>query len=472
MNQNNEYFFLSESESFELPSKEDIQFLKEFREYGQSLIQEVRNGHIINFVGEVITPNYVYFSMPKNMAYTEENISLVKRILTKYSVDREGKKMVVSRSGSYSSERAYFDKLKSYYLDYITYEFIYPLKKKTIHQNSPIGGAKISILDTVKNRKKYGGGVTYRVKDIKNSDDWLLDDIYYFTLMDLCSKLKISDYELNEIKSMTKYLIGEGYSFNNIRDGKIISNISGSVILDMSDTKKVVEIIKGTDVGVIHYPIKNTLLEYYTNKQKSSTIKSVNVIFTRNFEKVWEMILQDALEDKRSTSFREEMKKRFTDVDTYETQINSSNINDYLEEYPLNPTDSDPKKWMVKRGSRYFICEKGRTFIPDIFVDLGNDKRFIGDAKYYRDPVNADYSKEFGDYNDAQENMYPMVIFAIPTTDIRRTRVSVRGTRRRDDREIIVIEVCVKDVVVDAIYGKRGVLKWSENLISKYTYRW
>jgi hypothetical protein len=469
----NEYFFLTESDIFELPNKEDVKFLKEFREYGQPLIEESRNRYKINFVGEVITPNYVYFSMPKNMDYTEENVHLIKRVLVKYSKDREGKRLVTSRGGSYTSERSYFDKLKSYYLDYITYEFIYPQKKKIIHQNTVIDGAKISIIDTIKNRKRYGTGVTFKVKDIKNSDDWLLDDIYYYTLMDLVSILKISDYEISEIGSMTKYLLGEGYSFNKIKDNKVISNSTNKVILDMLDVSKVVEVIKNTEVGAIHNPIKNTLLEYYENKKKSSTIKSINVIFTRNFEKVWEIILQDALENEKSDGFRKEMKPLFTNIVTYESFIPNSQVELNLLEYPLVEEDNGLRdKWMVKRGDRYFICERGRSLIPDIFVELNDGRRFLGDAKYYKDPISPDYEKEFGSYNDAQNNLYPMIIFSIPPRNIDRTTVPRQGFRTTGDKEILIIVVCVKDVIIDAIFNKGKVLKKSVNLISKYSRRW
>jgi hypothetical protein len=51
-----------------------------------------------------------------------ENALLIKRVLVKYAKDEEGKDLVVKRLGSYTPERAYFEKLKDYFLDFITYE--------------------------------------------------------------------------------------------------------------------------------------------------------------------------------------------------------------------------------------------------------------------------------------------------------------------------------------------------------------
>lgn len=473
MKQTNEYFFLTESKVFDLPNKEDIQFLREYKDQGQCLIQESRNKFVINFVGEVVTPNYVYFSMPKNMGYTMDNVELVKNILSKYSRDKDGKKLVVSKTGSYNPERAYFDKLKGYYLDFITYEFIYPLKKKIVHQNSPIPGSKLSIIDTDRNRKRYGSGITYKVKNIKNSEDWLLDDIYYYTILDLSNKLKVSEKDVSEIKSMTKYLIGEGYVFNKIEDDCIISNTTNKILLDMRDLKKVIDTIQKSEVGVIHYPVKNILLEYYKYKKSSTTIKSLNVFFTRNFEKVWEMILQDALETERSKTFRMEMDPYFSNNVGNRYVISPSNVEMFKREYPLIDGESEGlDKWMEESKGRYFIIEKDGNLEPDIFVELVDGRRFIGDAKYYNNPIESDYLKEMYSYNRAQGNKYPMVIFASPKDDQSETKIAYpRGNRRDGLYELIILLVCVQDVVSDVINGTRKVLGQSVYLIDKYTRR-
>ena len=485
----NDYFELIESELFELTNEEDVKFLEEFSKDGQSLIEKYKDSkYRINFVGEVITPNNIYFSMPKNMPMTKDNILLIKKVLVKYTKDKEGKSLVVSKQGTYSSERAYFNKLKDCFLDFITYEFIYPLKKKLVHSNSPIPGGRVSIIDTVRNRNRFGTGVSYKTKDIENSDDWMLDDIYYHTLKELESKLKISDYEKKQIEDMKNYLNSEGYNLNLLTDGKIKSKKDEKILLDLSNTQQVIEAINKSQVGVIHYPIKNTLIEYYENKQKAIAQPSLDVIFTKNFEKVWEIILQDALMREKSKLFEQREKSKFNKREIEEEFIPSSEVESKKIELgvgiiePEEVEDLDGDKWIEKRGNRHFLCKKGRLLIPDIFVDVADifvdvaeNRKFIGDAKYYKDPSDSNYDKEFYIYNDAQGHKYPMVIFALPETEnLDRTTVPRRGYRRTAIpggglRELILITVCVKDVIDDAVNNNTKVLKDSIYLISKYT---
>ena len=478
------YIFFTESEIYDIQNEEDLKFLKEFSIEGQPLIENVRDKYRINFVGEVITPNNIYFSLPKNMLSSDDkinndNVILIKKVLVKYAKNIEGKDLVVTRLGSYTSERAYLNKLKEYFLDFITYEFIYPLKRKKVHSKSSVEGGRISIIDTDRNRKRYGGGMTYKTKDVINSDDWMLDDIYYFTIKELENRLGISQFESKQIDEMTKYLKEEGYNFNTFIDGKIYSKTTKKELLDFSKTLDVITAIKKSDVGVIHNPIKNTLIEYYENKLKASANSSVNVIFTKNFEKVWELILQDALMDKKSNKFKEDEKSKFNKREVEEEFIPPSELENKKRQFdilePKEVEDLQVDKWVEKRGSRYFFCKKGRLLIPDIFVEINENKKFIGDAKYYKDPSDSNYDKEFYIYNDAQGHKYPMVIFALPENEnIDRTTVPRRGYRRSSIpggglRELIVITVCVNDIVNDAINNKTKVLDESIYLIKKYT---
>lgn len=476
------YFELVESELFELTNEEDIKFLQEFSKDGQPLIEKYReNKFRINFVGEVITPNYVYFSMPKNMTLSDESVDLIKKVLVKYAKNREGKSLVVSKMGTFSSERAYFNKLKECFLDFITYEFIYPLERNLVHSNSPVPGGKISIIDTVRNRKRFGTGISYKTKDIKNSDDWLLDDIYYHTLKELEKKLKVSDYENKQIQDMTDYLYSQGYNINQLVDNQIKSKKDGRILIDLSKTQDVIDSINKSKVGVIHYSIKNTLLEYYENKQKAVSQTSLDVIFTKDFELVWEMIVQDALMDQKSKDFLEKERSKFNKREIEEEFIPSSEVEikklelgvDIL--YPEEAEDLLADKWIEKRGDRHFLCKRGRKLIPDIFVDFDGVKKFIGDAKYYKDPSDSNYDKEFYIYNDAQSHEYPMVIFALPENEnLYKTTVPRRGYRRANlptggFRELIVITVNVKQVINDALTGSDKVLQKSVSLIGKYT---
>lgn len=472
MMQNSEYQYFTESEIYEIENEEDIKFLKEFNENGIPLVSQVRDKYRINFVGEVITPNNIYFSLPKNIPSSE--VPLIKKVLIKYAKDVDGKSLVVNRKGSYTSERAYFNKLKDYFLDFITYEFIYPLKRKKVHSKSTISGGKLSIIDTVRNRDRFGGGITYKTKDVINSDDWMLDDIYYFTIKELEDRLKVSDYEKKQISNMSDYLKVEGYKLNNLLGGVIYSEKNNRKLLDMSNTVEVLRFIKKSDIGIIHNPIKNTLIEYYENKQKASANSSVNVIFTKNFKRVWELILQDALENDDSLEFKNEIKSggRFNKVEIIEKIIPTDKVEELKKSYPLveSGEDSNLDNWIEIRNGRHFLCERHRLLLPDIFVQLSDGRKFLGDAKYYKDPSDSNYDKEFYIYNDAQENIYPMVIFAVPEEeDIDVTIVPRRGYRRSGLRELIIITVSVKDVIDDAINSKRVVLNDSVKLIEKYT---
>ena len=473
----NDYIYFTESELYNIENQEDLNFLMEFNDGAQNLIDKSGDKFKINFVGEVVAPNNVYFSFPKNMVGDINSVDLIRRVLNKYKISKDGKELVFSKSGNYKSYRAYFNELKEYFLDFITYEFIYPLKRKKIHSKHPILGGKISIVDTDRNKKRYGTGVTYKTKDVINSDDWMIDDIYYYTIKELEQMVNASPYEKKEISDMFDYLKEEGYHFNNLVGTKIVSD-SNVELVDLSNPSEVLKQIEKSDVGVIHYPIRDILIEYYKSKRKSSTRGSVNVIFTRNFEKVWEEILQDALEDGDiSDSFRSEVEAsgRFQGVEIVEKIIPSREKDDYIIDYPLdqNGEKSDKDRWMEERNGRYFICKKIRILIPDIFVELDNGERFIGDAKYYKDPSDANYDKEFYLYNDAQGNKYPMVIFAIPERDnINRTIVPRNGYRRSGEKELIIITVSVNDVIRDIISGGKKVLNDSISLIKKYTRKW
>ena len=186
------------------------------------------------------------------------------------------------------------------------------------------------------------------------------------------------------------------------------------------------------------------------------------------------MILQKSLEDEVSTYFKEDIKNKFDKFEVIEKIIPSTQVEQYKKDYPEGSYEDNLPKWLEKRGRRYFACERTRLLIPDIFVELEDGRRFIGDAKYYKDSSDANYDKEFYIYNDAQSNKYPMVVFAIPEGDnINRTTVPRNGYRRaRIDtgfRELIIITVCVTDLINDTLSGTNKVLNDSINLIEKYT---
>ena len=347
----NEYIFVESkaekiSDIIGVGVNSDISFLSD-----KKLITIKGDIFFPNFVGELITPNNRYFSLPKNFVKTQENVSLIKKVLNKYRdiKGKDGKILLtnnsfsVSTDGKISSDKFYFNKLKESFLDYITYEFIYPKDKKKVHSTNPISGGKVDVFQTMRNRKHKGVGITYKTKDTINTNDWNIDDIYYSTIFNL-SKLG-TDEERIEIKEMKEFLESEGYIINHIKDQN-----DDSIISD----------INKCDVGVVHQSIKNTLLDYYES-QKVSEKYSINAFYTERFEYVWEHFCQIALN-------------------------HDNNFKNKIE----------------------WIEPNHKTSNPDIFSDTSG-RIIIADSKYYYN-LEKDFTKELYEYNECQNDKYPLVV--------------------------------------------------------------
>jgi hypothetical protein len=407
----------------------------------------------VEFVGEIITPNANYISLPKRFSVNESNINLTISLLKKYKDLKKDDKILLTNKIFSPIEKGiesplfYFKKLKEYFLDYITYEFIYPKDRVEIHSSTPIQGGLMSVIKTQKNSRMKGPGITYLVKDIKNSRKWNLDDIYFTTLINLMNEYgSVKDTE--KILSMEKYLKSEGYDFN-------IIDINEDLIL---------EDIKKCDVDIIHNSIKNTLIKYYKSKSVGG-ISTINVFHTKNFNLVWEYLIKIVLQ--HSKDFKKELKDKFTKVDVEEKWIPSSKLNEIEIEIQKNP---EKYVGIRKVGNDNYLDYYVKDFGPDIFSEYPKGgKRFIGDAKYYSNIDNADGIKEYDTYNSLMNNEYPMVIF-VPSN---RTRVDTSTRRRQGDSEIIVFEISVEDVIKDVVDGSNNsVIRRVQMLISKRTKRW
>ena len=254
----------------------------------------------VNFVGEIITPEGKYFSVPKNFPPIVENIPLFTKVLDSYRNFRgsDGKVLLqnnafsVSPSGEINSERFYFEQLKEFFLDYITYEFIYPEKKKKVHSLTPILGGKINVLETVRKRKQTGSGVTYMIKDIKNSDEWKLDDIYWTVVYTLGQKYG-TPKEIEQIENMKEMLLEQGYLMN---------------IVDISNSDECINEIKSCKVGMVHLPIQFTLISFFESHKIIESYK-IRVFYTNDFAYVWEELVRKSLKD--NSQFKGELKSKF-----------------------------------------------------------------------------------------------------------------------------------------------------------------
>jgi hypothetical protein len=399
----------------------------------KNLIEVRRDIFFPKFVGEIITPENSYFSVPKNFEPTGENIKLFKEVLKQYKII-DGRSLItnttftVSKSGEYKSEKYYYNELKEYFLDFITYEFIYPSKTKKVHSTSPVSG-KIDVLSTIRNRKQRGPGVTYKVKDITNSDSWNLDDIYWSTIDLLNNKYEDDN---NKISEMKDFLLEQGYVLKNI---------------DLKDINKIIKDINKCDVGIIHQPIKNTLLNFYKSKLISDRF-SINVFYTDKFQYVWERLIQKCLFDNKE--FRKSLSDRFNRIESRRKWF--KNVDDLNEWLSQNNRRIKNKNIQEVGSGLYLRYEMDISSIPDIF-SVFNGKKFIGDAKYYKDPENSDFEKEFRTYNSLTDNKYPMCVF-VPSNKTR-----VIHVREEGELELVLFNISVKSVISDAINNQTNTIE-------------
>jgi hypothetical protein len=438
-----------------ITDKKDLEFLIKHE------LIKIKSGSIIpKFVGEVITPNNKYFSLPKNFTVDQaplelsKKINIIKDILDEYKRNlKENKKdgvslltnnrFILGKDG-FESEKYFFNRLKKFFLDFVTYEFIYPLETKKIHSQEPLEG-QIDMVSTEINRNIYGSGITYDVFDKKNSIKWLLDDIYYQTIKELSDKYA-SDSEKREIEKMKNYLLEEGYSINTLSE---------------YTDDKIIQEIKKCNVNIVHYPIKNTLLDYYKRKKLTESTYSINVFYTKHFQYVWENLVRRSLKH---------------NPDDFGDLINRFSSTDIVEDwYPLSKKDEvdnlvDSGASVKKSNTGYYVSYEKTDLGPDLFSSHKGLK-FIGDAKYYKDHDNADFNKEYSTYNSIMNNKYPMVIF-IPSTITEITRGGYKRGRNVDDmRELIVFNISVEDALSDAMEKKDKVIDKVQSLLKKRSRR-
>lgn len=471
MEENSKIFIhLDEISERDVPDATDFNYLK-----SKNLVIQKGTKLVIDFVGEVATPQNKYYSLPKNFSDTKENIILVKSVLNYFekTMKPEWKTLMYNQyfepivEGDFESEKFYFNELKSFFLDYITYEFIYPLNKLRIHSGSPVQGGKLDILSTVQNRKRFGTGMTYFVKDIKNTDEWMIDDIYYHTLEMLANKLG-TDADRRDIKEMKEYLDKEGYEILLDESGNPTTFEKKFPGLSNAD---IIEAIHKSQVGSIHYPIRDTLLEFYEGRKLKESNFRIRVFYTTNFEKVWEELAKAALYHNSE----------------FETELRSEKNSDGSKKFVFDKvetvskwysTDELEKELVVKKGSKIssenpnIIEWREKSLEPDIFsyFDKGsNILTFIGDAKYTNNE-DSDFSKEMNDYNEATQNKWPMCIFCCGEI------TTVHRKRQIGEKELIIFILSTEECLTSAMSrlsgkGDISLISKVHRLIDKYTSR-
>lgn len=383
-------------------SSDEIDFLTKGKD---SLLLKIGNSYKVKFVGEYITPNNNFLSLPKKFKRDSKNAELVIRMLkeaTKLGISSLLTNLAFTQGGEgIKSENYYFLKLKGFFMDFFTYEFIYPREKKMIHTDRYIPGAEPVPSETQMRKKTDGPGVTYLVKDINPDKSWKLSDIYYSTLLDLMDKYG-DDKDKDEIEKMSKYLKERGYRLNRIEI-----------------TDDLIKSIKSYNLNPIHEVIKQTLINYYKDSEISPDKRYIiKAFYTNNFWKVWEKFVQVALN--HDFKFQEEVSKNMEPI----------------------------RILRIKDGKRDF---KEIKKYPDLFsktkLQDGRTFKFIGDAKYYNNSL-RDYGKELNDYQESINDKYPFVVFLPSNTSFAfaKSFLSPRG-----NKELLVIRIPYSSILSSVI---------------------
>jgi hypothetical protein len=389
-----------------------------------SLIERVGDTFKVNFVGEYITPNNNFLSLPKKFSKNDDNCALVIEML------KESNKLGISSlitnyaftpgEDGINSPSYYFTKLKGFFMDFFTYGFIYPKEKIKKHTNSYTKGEP-EPAETQFNKKKLGPGVTYLIKDINPDKNWILSDIYYTTLLNLCDELGGSK-DKEEIQKMSDFLKEKGYRLNRL-----------SVIPD-----DIINVIKRYQVESRHEPIKQVLISYYSSKMVAPNKKfTITAFYTSNFWKVWEIFIQKAFN--HDSKFKEEVSKEM------------------LPQREIKEIDG---KMVIKESKNY----------PDLFsktkLDNGGYFKFIGDAKYYKNSLNREYNKELNDYQDSILEKYPFVAL-LPTMTTNRyakSQLSARG-----DKELLILRISYSSILDDVVNNNKNCINQAIDLIKRFT---
>lgn len=236
------------------------------------------------FVGEVITPFACFISLPKNFKSTDySNVELVKSILKEFkNLKKRGKTLIKNKSYDFGSEIDsdffYWRKLYSTFIDYITYEFFYPKKRKVKHSLIREFG-RLNPMLTEMNRDKLGNGLTFEIKD--HSDNYFRN--VYYTILKILEGEFASEFESNKIHEVEVFLKNKNIKFKIIEIDKVVF----------------FKYAKHNQFSDIYQTILKTIINYLLNS-KIREKNTINVFYTQEFEYLFEYLLQNALHHNNS----------------------------------------------------------------------------------------------------------------------------------------------------------------------------
>lgn len=265
----------------------DKDILNDNLEYflSKNLLINFKSEFKVNFVGEFLTPSNNYISLPKNFEISKRSVEYTIKILNEYRNLKRNNKILISNfsftssKNGINSEIYYYDKLKNFFLDFISYEFMYPSKMNKIFSTKSINNMTIDVVKTEMMINIIGNGVVYNTKDINSN--FPIRNIYYSTIKDLSKKYgSVSD--IQKIESMEKFLKDRNFNFEyqEIRED-------------------VINIIKQGNVDFKQECVKRLLIDYFSNKTIQNKF-TINVFYTHQFEYVWEFICRQVLQHNQS----------------------------------------------------------------------------------------------------------------------------------------------------------------------------
>jgi hypothetical protein len=380
----------------------DVDFLVK-----KELLVKQTNGKLkVNFVGEVITPNSKIISLPKNFQPTESNIQLTIDILKKFrSLAKDGKTLIENRSFVAEGETNSDVFYFKTFKKYFTDHITFDFispQKKIKLHTTTPIAANFDVVETEINNERCGPGLTYKLKN-KSNNAWK-------------SVTSLSDIYFSTVKNLFDEFGTEDdkSEFESVTNYYILKGHKFNYI--NIDEENVISEISNNNVSVVHTPIKSQLINYYKFKSVSEKYK-IRVFYSRNFEYVWEFFCRKSL--KHNESFKKK-------INWIESNFKTSN--------------------------------------PDVFSD-NDGKFFIADCKYYND-INSDYTKELYEYNECQNDMYPiMILVPSMTTELH------KEPRRHKQKELLVVKLSVEDVISDVAYDTNNVLNFLYKMISEKSER-
>ena len=364
------------------------------------------NGKLkVNFVGEVITPNCKIISLPKNFDITQSNIELTLNVLKTFrSLKKDGKTLIENKSFTASGEITSDVQYFKLFKKFFFDHITYDFitPKKKLNKHTSVPMAASFDVVQTEINIERLGGGLTYKLKDKSNLNWKSNSLSNI-YYSTCKDL-LNEFGTESDKQ--EFISVENYYVSKGHKFDYI-NIDEEIVLN--------EIIKN-DVGDVHLPIKSTLINYYKNKSVNEKYK-IRIFYSKNFEYVWEYFCRVALKH------NEKFKRK---IEWVESNYKSSN--------------------------------------PDVFSDF-EDKMFIADCKYYND-LNSDYTKEMYEYNECQNNQYPVIIL-VPSDDT----TIVSEPRRHKEIELIIAKISLREVIKDVVENTDCVINKIYDIISTNSIR-